>query len=144
MNGTGYGVSNSSGIEQVSGTIETSGTGTITLNGTSGNAGSQVDGLYLQGHITTVNGNITINGNETSGITSGQAIVVNGGNVYTTGTGNIALTATGNGVGGVNIYFSGAGDTVGGSSDNGNITFTTNTISSSTTIQTTGNVTFSP
>jgi filamentous hemagglutinin family protein len=93
--------------------------------------------------------NITLNGQGgTYSSGSNYGIYLNGSNlVETTGTGAISLTGVAGttGTGNYGIDTASTGNAIGGASDNGNITFTADTLSmSGFSAQTTGTVTFEP
>jgi len=106
ITGTGGNSSGNSnyGIQVAGGTISTTGTGTITMQGTSsGNTNSSSDtGVEMDsgGVISSVNGNLTISNSTGGGAGSGTSnygvlVTGTGSTIKTTGSGNLSVTGTG-------------------------------------------------
>ncbi len=143
------------GIDVVSGSqISTNNKGTITLvgnssSGDSSSTGGNSSGIYIRNSsVTAQDGNINITG---TGLGTGAipdfGIIFDNGTVSTNGTGNIRLIGTG-AAGAAGIVSGGYGynaATLGGASDQGNITLNADSLSlADDTIQTTKTVTFAP
>jgi mucin-19 len=135
-----------------SGTVSSTGLGSITITGIGSGAPvasfSNYGVLLNTSTVTSVNGNISISGtgaNTTGGADYG-VYLLNNPTVYTTGSGNITLTGVGgNGNTGISSMAASGINQIGGASDTGNITLNADTLSlASTPIQTNGTVTFAP
>jgi hypothetical protein len=132
--------------------ISALGTAAITLNGTGGgsggidNNGILFDGWGIAGTgLSTVDGDLTLNGVAGAGYSSGLKIY-NAGRAQVTGSGNLFVTASGSG-GWEDILLSGVGSlALGSASMTGNINLNADTISIYTpaTIRTQGNITVKP
>ena len=128
--------------------INSTGTGTITLQGTS----SATYGIRLNGSsvatITSITGDILLQG---SGSAAQDVLLYGGGsagqNVFITSTGSANITLQGQTSNGITLEgFSSGPVIIGGSSDTGNIILIADKIPiwTSATLQTTGNVIFKP
>ncbi len=73
------------------GTLLTTGTGDIIIDGTGGNRGSQIQNNFV---LSTINGNIQITGDATD-----RGVFIDNAVVESTGTGSITLNGTGNNIG---------------------------------------------
>ncbi|MDB9513261.1 filamentous hemagglutinin N-terminal domain-containing protein [Kamptonema animale CS-326] len=107
LNGTGGTAAggNNYGIVSVTGILQTTGTGTITLSGNGGNGGGSNYGIVLASNsqIRTAQGNITLTGNGGNGTNNLFGLYLDSTTIQSTGTGAIALTGTGgNGTGNSN------------------------------------------
>ena len=137
---------NAIGIYDGAGTVQSTGNGTITLNGTGGANSASGHGITIASTITSQTGDISLTGS--GGTTGGNGIYITTGNpsIVSTGSANITISAVG--TGGNSGIATGASGTkpIGGSSDTGNITLITDTLGFSIipTIQTTGTVWIKP
>ncbi len=147
-------------------TVETTGNGTISINGTGGggtNTGDEGDNgvfMYQGSMVSAQNGNISITGTGGNTADDGIRIYDTGSShesIYTTGTGNITLTGIAtkdsNNLYGTGIFMaSGSGSSykhvIGGSTDEGNISFIANSLTfdgyDTITTGASGSVTFKP
>jgi len=101
MTGTGYtggtNTGGTNGIYITTGTVQTSGAGTISITGTGGGSGSGGNnfGVQTTGNITTVDGNISITGNcGGAGSNGNTPVKISNANISTSGNGSITINAT--------------------------------------------------
>jgi hypothetical protein len=129
----------------LNGTVTSTGTGAISITGVGDNNGNNQAGIFLDNGTTSAhNGSITMQGSNGSG--AGYAGIGTSpgttNQILSTGTASITLIGAGTN-GASDISLTGTATTIGGASDTGAISFTANLLSTaSTTIQTTGNVSF--
>ncbi len=130
---------NNIGISLKQGSLASTGTGSITVNGTGGTGGSSAFGIEVLGpSISATNGNVSLSGTSN---TSNQGFRIgDGSSLNVTGSGNITLTGNSAGTG---LEILGSAGTIGGGS--GAIAFMTDRINiEGGTIQSSGALTVKP
>lgn len=97
MRGIGIGGGNSPGIAIAGSTVQTNGTGAITLDGIGGSGATFNAGVRttLAANVSTADGALTIQGTGGGTGVENAGVRHNGGTIQTTGTGNLTINAQG-------------------------------------------------
>lgn len=97
MRGIGIGGGNSPGISIAGSTVQTNGTGTITLDGIGGSGATFNAGIRttLAANVSTADGALTLQGTGGGTGVENAGVRHNGGTIQTTGTGNLTINSQG-------------------------------------------------